>query len=273
MTTEQRTKKAEQLRIAAQIIETGCEWEFISYEGIWVCAGVTDNPVQRVELQSLIRVKPTPAWKLPDPPEGRKWHREDWTQEMLPDGWRPLLYGEIPQGGDEGFDGSAWKTDWVAIGEPLVNDGNTYSLHRTRRPLPQPVISIPEGYRELSDDEKDGRWIEGAKWRTESGKWDCICTRDEKFGCFAADKQHIIVPLPKPRVPLEPGDVPPGSVVRSKSHSKALWTLIVCVNRDGFAYSNRHGEIVSIGWSDALEILEIKRPTDTEWQPCSKPAP
>ena len=43
------------------------------------------------DLQLLI---PSP-WQLPPPPEGREWMRaSEWTQDMLPDGMRPLLADE-----------------------------------------------------------------------------------------------------------------------------------------------------------------------------------
>lgn len=42
-----------------------------------------------------------PAWRLPDPPPGKNWHRDDWTEEMLPEGYRPLMDGELPESGDE----------------------------------------------------------------------------------------------------------------------------------------------------------------------------
>lgn len=64
--------------------------------------------------------------------EGEEWHRNDFEQEMLPEGWRPLLLHERTTDQDEYFDGS-----WV--------QGNTnptaerFTFHtRTRRPLPDP---------------------------------------------------------------------------------------------------------------------------------------
>jgi len=59
-------------------------------------------------------------------------HRNDWTKDMLPDGWRPLLKGELITAGDEFIHGCvthAVQVDWVKA--------DTYhSRHRTRRPLP-----------------------------------------------------------------------------------------------------------------------------------------
>ena len=71
-------------------------------------------------------------WTLPAPPPGREWHRQDFTEEMLPDGWRPLLLGET---GDYEIsdDGVVWrKGEYPSI--PCGPHQCTY--YRTRRPLP-----------------------------------------------------------------------------------------------------------------------------------------
>lgn len=68
--------------------------------------------------------------------EGQEWHRQDFTKEMLPEGWRPLLLGEAMGREDEsghnyviGHEGpSEWKNFPGMLGT---------SCHmRTRRPLP-----------------------------------------------------------------------------------------------------------------------------------------
>lgn len=85
---------------------------------------------------------PTPEWRLPDPPPGQQWHRDDWTQDMLPEGYRPLLLGEVEQPEDE-FWGSL-KKQWFS--PPCYSDvgARPRDLHRrTRRPLPAPVEYVP----------------------------------------------------------------------------------------------------------------------------------
>lgn len=88
-----------------------------------------------------------PAWRLPDPPPGMKWHRDDWTEEMLPDvtdgglPWRPVLHGEDEQPGDEeqvGF-------DWIACKTPVSQLSGYYNRTRTRRPLPPAKKRVPLG--------------------------------------------------------------------------------------------------------------------------------
>ena len=103
---------------------------------------------------------PAPPWKLPDPPPGREWHRSDWTQEMLPDGWRPLLEMEVVKSGDEYlFSDVKWILDTTCV-DCIVRFG--WAHRRTRRPLPP----SPE---EESRAEFDRWWSESnyasASWR------------------------------------------------------------------------------------------------------------
>lgn len=95
-----------------------------------------------------MNLEPIP-WSLTPPPFG-KWHREDWTQDMLPEGWRSLIFDEIPQKGDEwrGFAG-----DWNAVKKNELERAKNYHYHtRTKRPLP----SAPE-------DPAEKAWIEWTK--------------------------------------------------------------------------------------------------------------
>jgi hypothetical protein len=76
--------------------------------------------------------QPAPAWRLPDPPPGQQWHRTDWTQEMLPEGYRPLLLGEPQQDGDEFLRSSNQAWTPVAFG----SNQQSRPVHHHRRPLP-----------------------------------------------------------------------------------------------------------------------------------------
>jgi hypothetical protein len=121
------------------------------------CKRACDNDDKWVTLRSNhpswskffeYRVAPEPAWTLPAPPEGREWHRNDWTAEMLPEGYRPLLLCEMT--GKECNDvdwmnkpaDSVWRNgaDFLPV---LQGSG----FFRTRRPLP-PIhkveIKIPK---------------------------------------------------------------------------------------------------------------------------------
>lgn len=85
--------------------------------------------------------KPTPPWTLPPPPEGQQWHRTDWTQDMLPDGWRPLLKGESRGSGDEYQYGG--DTGWRRCQIMATAEDDSMEFYRTRRPLPTPPKLIP----------------------------------------------------------------------------------------------------------------------------------
>lgn len=87
-------------------------------------------------------VEQKPAWTLPDPPAGHTWHRTDWTEDMLPEGYRPLLAGETGSyeynlfaGGWEFVD----ESDEMARVPVPVSPSNSSSWLRTNRPLPAPV--------------------------------------------------------------------------------------------------------------------------------------
>lgn len=87
-----------------------------------------------------------PAWKLPEPPAGKQWHRNDWTEEMLPDGWRPVLLGEKATSNDELF--LSGKGPFTKIGKAypegvLICEGFVHI--RTRRPLPEEPFMVPLG--------------------------------------------------------------------------------------------------------------------------------
>lgn len=63
-----------------------------------------ETPIFRhncLHRRKIKKLETSPVWRLPDPPEGFKWHRVDWSPDMLPRGSRPLLLGEMPQPGDQ----------------------------------------------------------------------------------------------------------------------------------------------------------------------------
>lgn len=98
--------------------------------------------------------------------EGEEWHRQDWSEEMLPEGWRPLLRGEPAKLDDDecyGGPGLYWRAVAGLAGKTtaqMYEDDNWFI--RTRRPLPEPVRMVPL---EPADWMKDGPW-----WITEHDK-------------------------------------------------------------------------------------------------------
>jgi len=155
--------------------------KFLSFENTW------RNYQNRIGIDSEFGCRancgdriiiPKPIWRLPSPPPNQSWHRTDgWTEEMLPDGWRPLLEGETIEMGEEGDEmdvGSGkWSYQRAVANRPAKATDYRW---RTRRPLPQPaeqVVNVtaptwhnpenvpadkvPEGWRFLTVEEAHAR--------------------------------------------------------------------------------------------------------------------
>ena len=73
-----------------------------------------------------------------------RWHRDDFTAEMLEGGWRPLLFGEIEEYSDEYFE--PFKCTWHRCMSPLVKASDRIYHRRTRRPLPPPQAETFEAH-------------------------------------------------------------------------------------------------------------------------------
>jgi len=86
-----------------------------------------------------LRIKPwelshhLPGFRALEP--GEEWHRNDFTEAMLPEGWRPLLLGELAEKGDQShgnphvITGNCWYSYFVS-------QSPCFTYNRTRRPLP-----------------------------------------------------------------------------------------------------------------------------------------
>jgi hypothetical protein len=153
------------------------------------------------------RPQPAHEWRLPDPPPGEQWHRDDWTQDMLPEGYRPLLLGEKPENGDSWF--STGCSCWLDLTECTdIEIANKAWAHtRTRRPLPAPVEYVP----------------------------------------------------------LEPGDIQPGSVVRCIGAT--WWKQVTGVRAENITVCAAG----NLSWQALADSWEILRPGSTTWEPCKKP--
>ena len=75
--------------------------------------------------------------------EGQQWHRTDWSEDMLPEGWRPLIKGEQVHDGDQRFHSEYGlqtfpvKTEYGRMAAYVIA-GPEHIHFRTRRPLPPP---------------------------------------------------------------------------------------------------------------------------------------
>jgi hypothetical protein len=88
------------------------------------------------------RPLPGAAWKMPEPPKGKEWHCDNFAEEDLPPGYRPLLMDEKPQEGDEVKMGGKGFNEWIEQTECQreVEAARDSAPQRTRRPLPSPAI-------------------------------------------------------------------------------------------------------------------------------------
>lgn len=107
----------------------------------WMETGITLGGIPSDALRLVKK------WELAPPPHGR-WHRSGWTEEMLPEGFRPMLDGEKFQPGDEII---SCKGNWQNISSVLagdLSDNISASLDtrysRTRRTLHTEVQPKPD---------------------------------------------------------------------------------------------------------------------------------
>lgn len=142
MTPEQAKENAEVLLAYASGMEIEMKDQ---YEGGSDWRRATDPAFNF--SRSDYRIKPEPVFELGRHipgfrplQDGEEWHRTDWTKEMLPDGWRPLMLGEevaTGEGRDEFFirdDIWSWQNT-----SPVKIEGknnSSYARWRTQRPLP-----------------------------------------------------------------------------------------------------------------------------------------
>jgi len=76
-----------------------------------------------------------------------RWHK-DFTTEMLEGGWRPLLWCEKREVGDEYRPDQAWLQIVSGLdGDRMIDTSFTgYCRHRTKRPLPPPQVETFEAH-------------------------------------------------------------------------------------------------------------------------------
>ncbi len=112
---------------------------------------------------SALAVPPSPradydleAWTK-SPPEGREWHRPDWTKQMLGEIHRPLMVGERPRPGIDEY-WNCHSKRWYTLNsnehnepnDPLTSDEGDNWRFRTRRsvrteePQAAPILTEPE---------------------------------------------------------------------------------------------------------------------------------
>lgn len=223
------------------------------------------------------RIKP--AFQLPPPPPGMRWHREDgWEEGDLPQGWRPLYdEEEIIQDLDEVriwakfelSDGSipaakgVWNVNRYRTSRPLTFEhaGKTWTWHRPGDPRPcdgEMRVACVFVDHDVWDDKL--LCAHEVNWGDDAGQG-CI------IGWRYADE--------KKTVPLGPEDVKPLTVIRRKGEAQTWhWRTVSYVDAVKVTCGNR-----VYGWDELASSYERNESlplTDkwdpSAWEPCSKPA-
>ena len=216
-------------------------------------------PIERVE-----QLKP---FTLPTPPPGMKWHREDgWTAEMLPPGKRPFFLGEtsVKSNHDNPTDqvgGGKWAWGTLAKGEiatvdckhlrtarPLlfIHSGHEWTWHRAGDPMPC------DGEKQVCLLRTDRE--EFHNFSVCGNKWDW--NDPTIIGWRYADAEK------KPKVPLGPEDVPPGSVFRAPEWKPAIYVTPSLVAENGVTWIRK----LLAAPSASVEYLSFEMLMAAGWQ-------
>lgn len=193
--------------------------------------------------------------------DGEEWHRQDFTEDMLPDGWRPTLMGENVFGTDEGL-----YDEWASVaptrGHVDVGLPLDCVLYRTRRPLPAVEKWAAE----------KAAFLRGEKIEIHNGtEWIEFAPRN-RHDPPPWTEDYLFRVKPEPvMVPLGPEDVPPGSVLRHHS-----WKAFEHVTPSVFEHQVEFivGESVAFRTYERLrsEPWSISRDGGETWSRCEKEA-
>lgn len=98
-----------------------------------IYAGVAPGELNFLSPVSAYTIQ---EFTLPEPPKGKEWHNSNgWTDDDLPEGFRPLLLGEMPHEGDEvKMYGETWRKQ--DEGQLTIEANAGGAPQRTKRPLP-----------------------------------------------------------------------------------------------------------------------------------------
>ena len=180
-------------------------------------------------LDSQTKPADAPTWELPPLPAGMEYHRTDWTQDMLPDGYRPLLLGEVNVPGvDERECGGMRSGEWLPLSSVEASASHHPHL-RTARPLPVK----PDPFAAEKAAFAAGKTIQ--YYSKSILEWlDC-------YPCppsWAPDYAYRVKPEPA-LVPLGPDDVPPFSAIRWSGWETTEWALVLRVTNETVYFSDR----------------------------------
>ena len=275
-----------------------------------IATGIGACPVQRSLRQALAEYQR--PWTLGQSVNGftlgpgQQWHRQDgWTEEMLPDGYRPHILGEKNEGQDEYFYDGVWNKMGLSQTGTVKFDDHI----RTRRPLPPAV--------EWADEKqafREGKKIEWQFSRTpfpeewhlchEKDLWkDDFNYRVKPIDPYAElkkahaegktiqifmDKKNAWEDLnhkpiwgdpvdtyrvkPSPvLVPLGPEDVPPGSAIRFDGWKSSHWVSVSGISDRFVEYLERSGS-ETVGFQTLQKEWTINRNDGRGFVRCEKEA-
>jgi len=259
---------AQQLRLAADIIETGHPWvpHLLSL----------DEKTPKKDILSHIASGQEIHLVLATPPDNRKLHNpSNLTAEQVGAGWRLLVVGEVMPEGYEYWLRNRWSTDGNFVGETVPDKNPEVSC---RVPLSTPWPEAVDPYAELKAAHKEGKALE--RWTSNVNGW-LPCLSPAWLG---NPDQYRIKPDPV-LIDLTPDDVPPGTVLRGAGEAKDYdggWCTITSCSRTGIRIwrecdinptetrwdTLRHAE------SQINRSIPLTGKWDaTAWEPCHKPKP
>lgn len=279
-----KTEQANQLRLAAELIETGHPFEFQD-GGEWVRA-ITITPDHAICERREIR----PI--LATPPDGRPLHNPDnLTAEQVGLGYRLALINEKTNKNEdlqEFWNKGEWMTSGRVYSDTFGEAPNHRITYRLPLTVPWPEVKA-DPYAELKAAKKAGKAIEA---QMPNGEWFDYKPDEPQWNlqpeCYRIKPEPPAFQLPPPpiswryaettkQVELGPEDVPPGSVFSFKS---GVWIAPLCVSADGVGFpETKAGKPLVQKWSFDLlaETADINRSIpftgkwDADaWEPCFK---
>ena len=139
-----KTYTLEELRLAQA---KGCRIEYASRDWYEIEPSKLEAFYNNNPHRCPFRIYLDDEWKarLPRLKEGARWHRNDFTNEMLEGGFRPLLDGEAWVKGDQIRRGKSWDTageyKWDLLNSLTCSETNHC---RTTRPVPPEFLHTDE---------------------------------------------------------------------------------------------------------------------------------
>lgn len=201
-----KTQQAAQLRLAADILETGHPWKWQTSDGEWV------KPTIRTELSHVISDGLIIRLALATPPDGRTLHNPGkLTAEQVGVGYRLFCKGE--NNGQHANQAEMWIGKWVQ-----ANDAKgQITTYRVPLSVPWPEAPKPDPYAELREAKAQGKRIQcklviGIGWADYDGDFSNADSRYE----FRIFEPAFQLPSPPPGMKWhredgwEEGDLPQG---------------------------------------------------------------